>query len=285
MDLIGVLDHETNRKIKEYNIQKQGAWILTYEKLFKQTEFVKTMRNMLTTLENAYTYPVDMEFTANYISHERLKINLVQCRPLQTKGVVGSVDVPKDIDESRIVLSTKGHFMGGSIDQIINRIFYVDPKGYSSLSTENKYALTKIIGQLNKTILDKEEMNVMLVAPGRIGTSTPSLGLPITFSEISNMSILCETSYEIMGMVPDLSYGSHFFQDLVEADIFYLSIFPEMETTTFNIRFFEEASNVLTDILPEAVRFQEVLKVIDTKDQIQIKADLKNQVLKCYKKA
>ncbi|NLZ53659.1 MAG: phosphoenolpyruvate synthase, partial [Thermoanaerobacteraceae bacterium] len=279
MDLIGILDYETNRKIKEYNIKEQEAWILTYEKLFKETEFIPILRNMLMTLETAYSYPVDIEFTVNYLSDGSLKMNLVQCRPLQTKGVGGKVDISEDLDEKPLLFATKGHFMGGSINQIIKKIIYVDPKGYSNLSSQDKYALARLIGMLNKKIDNKYEVPTMLIVPGRVGSSTPSLGLHVTFSEISNISIICETAYEIMGMVPDLSFGSHFFQDLVEEDIFYVAIFPDSKETVFNIDLFENSINTLKDILPKEMKFENVLKVIDTQSQIQIKADLKSQHL------
>ena len=283
MELIGILDYETNRKIREYNIKEQEAWILTYKKLFKDTEFIPIMQNILKTLETAYSYPVDIEFTVNCLSDNSLKINLVQCRPLQTKGVGGKIDIPEDLDEKTLLFATKGHFMGGSINQIIKRIIYIDPKAYSNLSVQDKYALARLIGVLNKLSADQQDAPTMLVVPGRIGSSTVSLGLPVTFSEISNMSLICETAYEIMGMVPDLSFGSHFFQDLVEAGIFYVAIFPNSEETLFNIDFFENAANDLKDILPKETRFENVLKVIDTQSQIQIKADLKTQNLKCYR--
>ncbi|TCT12966.1 pyruvate phosphate dikinase-like enzyme [Natranaerovirga pectinivora] len=280
MDLIGIPDYETNKKIKEYNIKEQEAWILNYEKLFKNTGFIQTMKKMLKALEDAYTYPVDMEFTVNYISDETLRINVVQCRPLQTKGVVGNVQIP-EIENEQVIFETKGNFMGGSIDQNIHRIIYVDPKGYSNLSTQDKYAIANTIGNINKGI-KRDVMTTILVAPGRIGSSTPSLGLPLKFTDICNMSILCEMAYEIMGMVPDLSYGSHFFQDLVEADIFYVAIFPEMRGIQFNMNYFIEATNSLVNVFPEGARFQEVLKVIEVED-IAIKGDIKSQRLRCYK--
>lgn len=282
MDLIGELDYETNQKIKQYNIEEQEAWFLTYEKLFKQTEFIQTMKALLKTLEQAYNYPVDVEFTANYLPDGSFRINLVQCRPLQTKGVVGRVEVPQTLEEGQLIFATNGNFMGGSIDQLIEKILYVDPKGYSELTNQDKYALARVIGELNKMI-DRQKLSVMLVAPGRIGSSTPSLGLPLSFAEISNISILCETAYEIMGMVPDLSYGSHFFQDLVEADIFYVSIFPQMKETVFNKTFFDDEVNLLSELIPNAAKYEQVLKVIDTKKEIQIKADIHSQMLKCYK--
>ncbi len=55
-----------------------------------------------------------------------------------------------------------------------------------------------------------------LLSPGRIGTSSPELGVPVAFGDISGFSEICEISDNQAGYMPELSYGSHMFQDLVE---------------------------------------------------------------------
>lgn len=65
----------------------------------------------------------------------------------------------------------------------------------------------------------------MLIGPGRWGVTTPSLGVPVIFSEICNMAVICEVASTDAGFMPELSYGSHFFQDLVETGIFYVAMF------------------------------------------------------------
>jgi len=283
MDLFGIPDHETNRKIREYGIKEQEAWILTFENLFKNTEFIPVMKKLLYSLERAYDYPVDVEFTVNLSYDNTLQINLVQCRPLQTKGNTGRVNIPDNINERDLIFSSEGRFMGGNIHQVIKRFIYVDPENYGKLPECDKYAVARLIGQINKTIADREDMPVMLISPGRLGTSTASLGVPATFSEISNFLVICETASEIMGVSPDLSYGSHFFQDLVENDIFYVSLFPNMEGTRLNTGFFNKSPSILKDILPEESRLQHVVKVIDTGGHIKIAADIESQRVICYK--
>jgi hypothetical protein len=47
------------------------------------------------------------------------------------------------------------------------------------------------------------------------------MGVPVTFSEINNIAAIAEIAYKDGSLIPDLSFGTHFFQDLVEMDIFY----------------------------------------------------------------
>jgi hypothetical protein len=94
---------------------------------------------------------------------------------------------------------------------------------------------------------------ILLLVPGRLGTTSPELGVPVRFAEISNVSIACEVSYEGAGYLPELSYGSHFFQDLVEADVFYAAIFENKETTEYYAPdFFGGEENRLRTAVPEA---------------------------------
>jgi predicted nucleotidyltransferase len=65
--------------------------------------------------------------------------------------------------------------------------------------------------------------------------------------------------------VPDLSFGTHFFQDLVEAGIRYLPLYPDDSSVVFNKAFFEKSENVLCHILPDCGNLDHVVKVIDVK--------------------
>ena len=73
----------------------------------------------------------------------------------------------------------------------------------------------------------------MLLAPGRLGTSSPELGVPCSFADISGFAGVCEVSDDRAGYMPELSYGSHMFQDLVEAEIFYCAIWNDRRTLKY----------------------------------------------------
>ncbi len=286
MGLFGILDHETNKRIKELNIKDQEAWIITFDKLISDTSFINLMKKMMSTLEDKYDYSVDIEFTVNFDKKNNLHINLVQCRPLQTKGLGKQVNLPQNTNQNNIILQSVGNFMGGSISRSINKIIFIDPQKYSKMNNSKKYELARIVGKLNKQIQDKESDSVMLLGPGRWGSSTPSLGVPVSFSEISNISILGEIAFESAGMIPELSFGTHFFQDLVETDIFYIAIFPEKEDVYFNKKWLDNKKNILNEILPDYGNYNDVLKVYNVNEnEVEVISDIVSQKVICYIKS
>ncbi len=75
--------------------------------------------------------------------------------------------------------------------------------------------------------------------------------------------MLVEIAREKDGVTPEVSYGTHFFQDLVEADIIPLPIYPNEEGVVFNADFFANSANQLLRFEADRQEFVEVIKVID----------------------
>lgn len=241
------------------------------------------MQKILKRLETTYHYPVDVEFTVNFTNEGKLMINLLQCRPLQTKGRRPTVTIPASVEPEKLLFSCSGYFMGGSISVDIKRIVFVDPKQYESLPLQQKYDIARAIGTLNKQIANRDDAGLLLLGPGRWGTTTPSLGVPVSFSEINNVSVLGELACEGTNLVPDLSFGTHFFQDLVETDIFYVAIFPGHKGFSFNEKWFASQPNNLERLLPEKSKYADVIKVIDLPDTpARIVGDILSQQVMCF---
>lgn len=258
-----------------------SGWIITFERLLKQTGFAETMRRMLVTIETAYGYPVDVEFTGNFSDDGTLRINIVQCRPLQTRGVQSMrVEIADSPDEDSLFRS-QGSFMGGSIVQPLQRVISVDPERYTALSMTDKYELARIVGRLNRMIPSREELPTLLMGPGRWGTTTPSLGVPVRFAEFNAMAVLAEVAFSAGGLMPELSFGSHFFQDLVESGIFYAALHPERKDCFLNYGVLSALPNLLEQLLPDDVRFADVLRVVDLPDGFTLLADIVSQKLAC----
>ncbi|HUU28829.1 MAG TPA: PEP/pyruvate-binding domain-containing protein [archaeon] len=284
LDRYGVKDYETTQKLEQRGARGQEAWILTFDKLLSKSPFPGLMQRMLKTLEQAYEYPVDVEFTVNFAPDGRAQINLVQCRPLQTKGLEPKVEIPVHVKQERIFFRTEGYFMGGSISQPIKRIISVDPGQYSLLSLSGKYDIARLVGRLNKITGDKKELPTMLLGPGRWGTSTPSLGVPATFSEINKFMVLAELAFTSGNLIPELSFGTHFFQDLVETDIFYLALFPEDESCFFNKPWLDSLPNALEALIPESVKYRDVVKVCNLiEENLLLVADIVSQKALCFR--
>jgi len=283
LERYGELDRETMARLKERGKPNQQVWLLTFEDLLKRTDFPQMMQKLLKTIEKAYHYPVDIEFTVNSAADGSTRINLLQCRPLQTKGLKKRVNIPKEIPESKIFFRAEGGFMGGNTALPIKRVIWIDPRSYAQLSLSDKHEVARLIGRLNKRINERGGQPTLLLGPGRWGTSTPSLGVPVKFSEINNMAAIGEVAFSEGDLVPELSFGSHFFQDLVEADIFYLALFPDAFPCTVKHEWIYQHSNALEGLMPSSSRFKPTVKVIDIpKQNLMLMADVVTQQMACY---
>ncbi len=271
-------DHAAEARLRElgYSGVKVPV-ILDFKKLLTDTDFAAVMREMLALLSKSYDYPVDIEFTANFRRDNSFKVNLVQCRPLQTKGLGRTVKIPDLKDVKGCFFSTKGNFMGGSVRLPIDYVIFIAAGAYLKLSEQEKYEVARQIGMINREMKGK---NAMLIGPGRWGSTTPSLGVPVNFSELSNMKVLCEYSSKKEGFMPELSYGSHFFQDIVESEIFYAAIFDGYQDVIFNPGRILSMENMLQSFLPESGKYKNVIHVAKT-DGMEIYSDIVTQRLLC----
>jgi hypothetical protein len=283
LELVAVRDYQLARQARQKDAGNTEYWLLTFEKLLTETSFTQIMQNILKALESHYQYPVDIEFTVNFTQDQQFLINLLQCRPLQTRGQQGQVDIPDRTDPETILFSCEGHFMGGSICQDMKKVIYVDPKAYIDLPLSGKYDIARLVGELNRCITMKDAEPTILFGPGRWGTTTPSLGIPVSFHEINKIAVLAEIAYEGGNLMPELSYGTHFFQDLVEGDIFYVALFPGKPGTVFSRAKLDKIPNRLTDILPEKSKYADVVGLYEMRDRkLRIISDITSRKVICF---
>jgi hypothetical protein len=226
-----------------------------------------------------------VEFTVNFTKSNKFKINLLQCRPLQTRGVGERVTMPAALKSEGVLFESRGYFLGGNIAQQIKRIIYVDAKGYTELTQSDKYEIARVIGTLNVAIKDKEAMPTLLIGPGRWGTTTPSLGIPVRFAEINNIAALAEVAFPSGNLMPELSFGTHFFQDLVETDIFYIALFPGKKGTVFNRQWFGGSDDLLAKLAPQYIKYEGIICVYDVDGRnLKIMSDIVSQKVVCFSK-
>jgi hypothetical protein len=262
--------------------------ILTFDKLLLETNFVDDMRQMLSTLEEAYESPVDIEFTTNVSSEtNQHRINLVQCRPLQVQREGATAALPESIEPEDRILEAKGAIIGHSRICNVERIIYVVPESYSKLTPQERYSVARLVGRLtNMEMPEGTPPTMMLIGPGRWGTSMPSLGVPVRFDEISEIAVLCEMVMMHDNLVPDVSLGTHMFNELVEADILYMALFQQREENVLNTDLLEKTSNQLPYLLPDEERWTETVRVIDAAQigAVSLNANTFKQHVVCYRK-
>jgi hypothetical protein len=114
-------------------------------------------------------------------------------------------------------------------------------------SQEQRIEIGRVVGRLNRALASKR---FILVGPGRWGSNDIQLGVRVGYADINETQMLIEVARAKAGYVPEVSFGTHFFQDLVEARIQYLPLYPDEPGNVFNEAFFAESPSKLASLLP-----------------------------------
>ncbi|MGE5602485.1 MAG: PEP/pyruvate-binding domain-containing protein [Nitrososphaerales archaeon] len=236
--------------------------VITMDSLLTQTTFASDLKTVLKALEFSYSHPVDIEFTVE-IGKEypkpSVRLHLLQCRPHSNPGENETVVIPDKIPDQDIIFGTTKLVPTGSVRQIAY-VVYAQPEMYAAANPSQKLELARLIGRINQRL---EGKTFILMGPGRWGSSNADLGLKVGYADFYNTRALVEIGWGQGKNRPTLSYGTHFFQDLVESHIYPLAIYPGEPGNPFKTGFFEAALNALPALLPGEAGWSEYVKIID----------------------
>ena len=240
--------------------------VLTLDGALKNTPIADRMRRALKHLEKYYKSPVDMEFTFQFRegvgNKTETKLYILQCRP-QSQLQEQSVRFPEHLDMSKVVFATSRVSPHGKVSGI-RYVVFIPHEAYFSLPTlQARQELTRAFGRLNKVLRNE---TFICVGPGRWGTVNSELGISVSYADIYHTRALVELSGQGVGAAPEPSYGTHFFQDLIESQIFPLAVHLDDIDAVFNRPFFYDSSNKLITWLPELEPMQNTLKLISVDD-------------------
>lgn len=251
--------------VKDHHIQKPSVLlhnfsnkevVITFDGFISDGKFIKQMKTILEVLQQKLRTPVDIEF-----AHDGENFYLLQCRPQSYSQESIPMPIPKDVPEERIIF-TANRFISNGLVPDITHIVYVDPEKYSEIEDLGKLRMVgRAISKLNK-VLPKRRF--ILMGPGRWGSRGDiKLGVAVTYSDINNAAVLIEVARKKGNYVPDLSFGTHFFQDLVESSIRFITLYPDDNGIIFNDSFLSQSPNILSEIAPEYAELANVIRVID----------------------
>ncbi len=168
--------------------------------------------------------------------------------------------MPKGLADSDKLFSANRQVPEGVIERI-RYIVYVKPEAYYRIpDLTTRFEIGRLIGRINQRLKGEE---FILMGPGRWGTSNVQLGVKVSHADIYNTRALIEVDFLKTGSSPEMAYGTHFFQDLVEAHIYPLALFPHEEGVLFNWPFFGSAPNCLPDLLPDDAHLAFAVTIID----------------------
>lgn len=277
--IIGLYLEDRITRINKFTLDfKRGEPVVTFDGLIEETDFIPLIKKIMALLQEELNSPVDIEFAS-----DGKKLYLLQCRPQSRFSDYNPSPIPQDIPADKIIFTAKKYISNGRIPAAAY-IVYVDPDAYGDLKErEDLLIIGRIVSRLNK-LLPKREF--ILLGPGRWGSRGDiKLGVNVGYSDINNTSVLIEIAKLRGNYVPDISFGTHFFQDLVESSIRYLPLYPDDSDVVFNYEFFRNSPNLLEKLLPEYKGYSDTVKVIDVSEaagggalQILFNADINEAV-------
>jgi len=228
---------------------------ITFDGLLERTAFAREMKEVLDVLGEIWSVPVDVEF-----AHDGEHLYILQCRPQSQSGEKSRVEVPVAVPEDDKVFSASRYVQTGQVHDI-EYLVYIPFDAYDALPTYDELLeVGRTVGELNRALPRRK---FILMGPGRWGSRGDiKLGVRVDYADINNARMLVEIARRKGSYVPDVSFGTHFFQDLVEAEIAYLPLYPDEEGNIFNEEYLRNSPNALAEILPERAGLEHVVRVV-----------------------
>ncbi|MDX2473449.1 MAG: PEP/pyruvate-binding domain-containing protein [Candidatus Krumholzibacteria bacterium] len=234
----------------------------TFDEVRSDQKFLPQVRGLLKVLEETLQTPVDVEF-----AHDGEHLYLLQCRPQSQSAMAAPAPIPQDLPAADIIFTANRFVSNGRLEDITH-VVYVDSERYGNLSSlADMKKVGRAVSELNKLLPRKR---FILMGPGRWGSRGDiKLGVNVTYADINNTAMLIEIARQTGSYVPDVSFGTHFFQDLVEADIGYLPLYPDDEGITFAERFLLGSTNIFPELVPKYAHLADVIRVVDMADETE----------------
>lgn len=278
--IIASRDSETEKMIYKSTGRSEVAWMIDYDYVINKTTFIETMSTILKTLESAYNSPVEIEFTVIFTDEQKYLINLLQCRPVQVQKV--SDEKNSAGADEYTVFRAKGTFLGGSNSLMLDTVVYVNWDEYVKLPPVKKRECAEYIGILNARI-KKKDLNCLLLGYGRWGSSVTALGVPVEFSHIDGMKAVIEIGKIEKGLVPELSYGTHFFHDVVESKITYICVLEDKENFYLD-ETITKAANMIRKAVEEPEGLEKVIGYFRfPKKPLRLVTDIRTRIVSIYR--
>ena len=260
-ELFSVYEGDIFKTRNRYQLDpEKDELVFTLEPLIRNKSIIEKLKAMLDELKERLETIVDIEFA--YCGG---RIYLLQCRPQAGTPASAPPPIPMDVDEKLVLFTAKKFVTNGVVDNIDYTV-YVDPAAYNSLSSlHDLERVGKAVGQLNSAL---PKRRFILLGPGRWGSRGDiKMGVKVNYSDINNTAMLIEIARRKGDYVPEVSFGTHFFQDLVEASIKYLPLYPDDDNGIFNDAELTRSENMLSSIFPEFSDLSRVIYVTDIRKE------------------
>ena len=223
-----------NENLVRDSLSYKGTRIVSFSQILKWDSFplANLLNELLKLGKDSLGCPVEFEFAVNLYKDKNddliTDFCILQMKPMLIEGLFKNSKILNK-DKNNILFETK-LAMGDTYNNQIKDIIIVKENSFD-ISESSKIALD--IEKLNKLMLNKNPY--LLIGPGRWGSSDPWLGIPVTWEQISGAKSIIETT--IKGLNAEPSFGSHFFHNLTNLRIGYLT--QEKNNTSLDMKWIE----------------------------------------------
>ncbi|MFH0878843.1 MAG: hypothetical protein V2A34_03945 [Lentisphaerota bacterium] len=225
---------------------------LTFDPLLRNSPLLKDIQHMLQVLRSAFEKELEVHFTICWETPDRYQMQLLGCRTIADPGLM-------DADPSRALIASAGPVLGRNRSLELDSLVVVSPGAFSKLPVQDRHQVARLLGKINRALAGK---NILLAGPGRWGTTSVSMGIPVVFDEICPVTALCEIPVMHERLMPDVSLGNHFFNELVASNLLYFAVFPGQPFHYFRENVIGSLPNRLGELIPDAAAWLNVIRVV-----------------------
>ena len=217
--VVSTWDYE-NQRIVDSPVPK-GPKFVTFAHILKYNTFplADILNTLLEITRKEVKCAVEIEFAADLDRGDKAALfNVLQIRPISSVNSFNSVDW-SSLDTEGALLSS-GCAIGPGMIQGVRDVVYLRRQNFNVLKTREMAAeMTAINNRMRE-----EGRNYVLIGYGRWGSSIPSLGVPVQWSNISEAKVIVECCLENFRIDP--SQGTHFFQNMTSFNAGYVNVNP-----------------------------------------------------------
>ena len=201
------------------SFSEEGPFLITFAGILKYDIFPLTsiLQELLEIGQRGMGSPVEIEFAVNFDKEEKKPptFAVLQIRPLVVSQERYEIEWDEEDTGKENVLIHSKKALGNGVIDTVKDIVYVIPKKFDSSKT---IQIADEIGKINKNLANSQ---YLLIGPGRWGTQDRWLGIPVRWSQISNVKVMVETAIEEFNIKP--TQGTHFFQNIISKGIGYIN--------------------------------------------------------------
>jgi hypothetical protein len=237
-------------------IGNKGARVIDFAPLLvlKTHKFNDALQRLQQLVEDALLEKVAIDFAVTTTPDTgALQVNILQVTPLFIHTMRVKIEDDSASDEKTLISSARA--LGNGVISPISDIVYIDP---DTFTTENGQQAIAEVAAINREMITNNR-RCIFIAMGRIGTTDPFRGLPVSWHQISSARVFIET--DLPDTVVDFSGGSHFFSDLVSCGSFYFYV-PSKGAGALDYDRLQRMTRVTTKKFVKHVRSETPLKIM-----------------------